>query len=1113
MIKLTFTLMFMGASLFASAQNFTVNSTLDATDNNPGDGTCDDGTGNCTLRAAIMESNALGGAHDINIPAGTYGLTIAGAQEDAAQTGDLDITSNISFIGASPQTTFINADSLDRVFHVLAGATVSMTMIDIQEGYVSPGNGGGILNEGDLTITYCIIEDNHAKLVNGNPFSLGYGGGISNEGTLNMTNSTIASNTSKGGRGVNGLNGGGGGGSTPGFGGGIFNGATGTATLENITVSGNSAFGGKHSSGSVNAGNWNFDGQNGAGLLFGIGGASGGGTGGNGGDQSGGGGGGSEPFGGGLGGNGGFGAGGGGGGASAGGGTGGSGGTGGEGGGVGGQPCCSYGGGGGAGAGMGGGIFNNGGTMTLNSSTIAFNESFGGSGASGWGGWAWGGSSGTAFGAGIYNRTGTVEINNTIVSNNQLHNSVLDNDPIGTITDGDIHGTFTSTNGHNLVFNGGPGILGGNTTGNVIGADPLLGALAFNGGETSTHEILPCPASPAINAADGATAATLDQRDFARNGVPDIGAFEGESADIDLAAVVVSPCVGDTTGEIAITASSGTAPYDYQWDAAANNQITATAVNLGAGTYTVSISDDNNCVKDTTITITALATPVVDLGPDTTLCDGNNIVLDAQNPGDDYVWQDASSNQTYSATTAGVYSVEVTNTTTGCTHSDTMELFIEQVPTAGADNLVTTCNSGGQVDLNTMLDPGISGGAWSETTPNPSQMMDVATGMFGMDQTLSGTYTFQYTVPGTFCPADSSEMTVEVSIQPTAGNNNNTVTCSTDGTIDVNAMLSAGVSPGTWSETTPVPSGQFNATTGVFDPDQMASGMYTFEYATDSVAPCPISTSIMTVEVILTPTVSFVLNPIEGCDPLEVQFNNTSNADAGSTCHWDLGDGNISTDCSLSSHTYVGPGCYDVSLTVDNQGCVSSATITDAVCVHPVPNADFTWASSQVFSDDPTVPFQNQSTDAVIFNWSFGDGNGSSEENPVHTYEQGVSGDYDVQLVVTSEHGCMDSVTKTVTISEILLFYIPNSFTPDGDEYNDNFGPVMTQGFDPFDYHFQIFNRWGELIFESHDASIGWDGTYGGREVQDGTFTWKLSFGDLYTDERRAYVGSVTMVR
>ena len=95
----------------------------------------------------------------------------------------------------------------------------------------------------------------------------------------------------------------------------------------------------------------------------------------------------------------------------------------------------------------------------------------------------------------------------------------------------------------------------------------------------------------------------------------------------------------------------------------------------------------------------------------------------------------------------------------------------------------------------------------------------------------------------------------------------------------------------------------------------------------------------------------------------------------------------------------------------------------------------------------------------------------------------------------------------------MLVYYIPNAFTPDGDTYNETFQPVFTSGFDPYDFKLLIFNRWGEVVWESNDASVGWDGTYNGKLVQNGTYVWKVEFKTLSNDERIMRTGHVNVIR
>jgi CSLREA domain-containing protein len=233
----------------AEAAAFQVNAPADVDDANLGDGHCDIVPGSpgdqCSLRAAIREANALGGTSEIALPAGAFTLTLGGRDEDAAQTGDLDITANIRITGQGPRTTFIQAsahsqtspdnnDAIDRVFDVQPGGHLALSMLTVRNGRAVPAppatvSGGAIRNVGgSLTLTFAEVTDSRsaATTVSGST-SGGNGGGIANQtssgtgGTFTATNVTIVANSGDG------------------FGGGIVN--NGTMTLTNVTLSGNVA--------------------------------------------------------------------------------------------------------------------------------------------------------------------------------------------------------------------------------------------------------------------------------------------------------------------------------------------------------------------------------------------------------------------------------------------------------------------------------------------------------------------------------------------------------------------------------------------------------------------------------------------------------------------------------------------------------------------------------------------------------------------------------------------------------------------------------------------------------------------------------------------------------
>ena len=201
-----------------------------------------------------------------------------------------------------------------------------------------------------------------------------------------------------------------------------------------------------------------------------------------------------------------------------------------------------------------------------------------------------------------------------------------------------------------------------------------------------------------------------------------------------------------------------------------------------------------------------------------------------------------------------------------------------------------------------------------------------------------------------------------------------------------------------------------------------------------------------------------------------------------------------------------------MTLTVtDNQGCTNSETINDIVCVIPAPIASFTTAEPIATITDPSFQFINGSANAVSYVWEFGDGGTSTETNPNHTYPG--EGGYEVILIATNAAGCIDSAFLTVKVIEELIYYIPNTFTPDGNEFNNTFQPVFTSGFDPYTFNMKIFNRWGETIFETKNHEIGWDGTYNGEIAMDGAYTWRIEVKTQPTDERMLITGHLVLLR
>lgn len=277
-----------------------------------------------------------------------------------------------------------------------------------------------------------------------------------------------------------------------------------------------------------------------------------------------------------------------------------------------------------------------------------------------------------------------------------------------------------------------------------------------------------------------------------------------------------------------------------------------------------------------------------------------------------------------------------------------------------------------------------------------------------------------------------------------------------------------------------------------------------------------------------TPTVTDTLNvgwyapprPLIGADRFEdcfpasiTFFNNTNAADVGSTCVWDFGDGNVvSGGCTSINHTFANVGCYDVGLTVFSpEGCPGDTTYSQLVCARPYPQAQFSFGPQPTNVFNPTISFFNESIDGVSYKWFFGENGslGTSEAvDPVWTFPDFDSGTYPVWLYTTNEFGCVDSIMYLVVIDGEFQFWVPNTFTPDGDNLNDFFGP-SGEGISADGYLLQIFNRWGELIYQTNDPFQPWDG----NSVMQGVYAYRIEAVNKYTGIKNEYMGHVTLLR
>ena len=272
------------------------------------------------------------------------------------------------------------------------------------------------------------------------------------------------------------------------------------------------------------------------------------------------------------------------------------------------------------------------------------------------------------------------------------------------------------------------------------------------------------------------------------------------------------------------------------------------------------------------------------------------------------------------------------------------------------------------------------------------------------------------------------------------------------------------------------------------------------------------NTQTQTLTVHPLPTANYTVNPVSGCIPLSVNFTDAS--DGAVEYWWDFGDNTNSTQPN-PLHFYNNPGVYDVSVIVTSaEGCSDTLAVDEQVEAFPLPIADFSFSPEETSIYAPEVDFLDQSIGATNWFWSFGDGYTATEANPTHTY--GGPGVYLIELTVQNIHGCEARDIGQVTVDDQFNIYVPNAFTPDGDNINDVFHPqIVGEGLVDF-YRLTIYDRWGIAVFETNDMDEVWIGDFRGNQshyVQDDVYVWQIKYRLIGAEESQIITGHVTQVR
>ena len=396
---------------------------------------------------------------------------------------------------------------------------------------------------------------------------------------------------------------------------------------------------------------------------------------------------------------------------------------------------------------------------------------------------------------------------------------------------------------------------------------------------------------------------------------------------------------------------------------------------------------------------------------------------------------------------------------------------------------------------------------------DPSVVYTWSTGANGPEISVSPSADALYTVSGTYGPGCTTEdvlLEVEVldglSITLSEGAN----VCPGDSLEISVSSASGGLEPYTFVWTSDYGDG-FTGTSGFVIPEEDADWC---ALMTDACESTPIEACVF---VGLAPSIdpTFTPDTLGGCVPVSISFfGNADNPEVIASAQWDFGNGDSSTNPQIGVTTYESQGLYTVTYsatTVD--GCFFTHTEEDLLTIYNAPFATFNIDPQVIVLPSTQADFTNYSLGSDTFVWVV-QGLDTLEVEDLEYDFPPVLGEYEVTLFASNAWGCIDSLTRLVSVVDEFTMYIPNSFTPDNDGLNDVW---RFEGIDVDEDHFEllIFNRWGEVVHRTTDFNAGWNGNVnnGDYYVPDGVYTYRIETRSRTTQDNKVITGQITIIR
>jgi gliding motility-associated-like protein len=577
--------------------------------------------------------------------------------------------------------------------------------------------------------------------------------------------------------------------------------------------------------------------------------------------------------------------------------------------------------------------------------------------------------------------------------------------------------------------------------------------------------------------------------------------------------------------------TGGTTPYTYLWSPVGGTDAAALA--LGAGNYTITVTDKNGCKGDTVVTVPGtvdFTTSVASTPSNCGMADGTaTVICTGGTPNYTYKWSDGQATQTAMKLLGGTYTVSITDAS-GCTN--------HEVVTVGTSGSVTA-----QAGPNRKICAGQSSPILLTASGGNKYVWNTGDTTAFISVLPSTTSTYSVIVSVANC-SDTAFVAITVNALPTAAFMPSSsclgaVTTLTDGSLSAHddpVVHWNWIMPGG----TPATSVSQNGSTTFNLP-----GTHIITLVVTSKQGC--NDTISQQVLVYHPPVANFSKPVKGCSPVYANYTDLSTSADGAISGWQWsfagGSPLTSTIQNPTTIQYSTPGTYAVSLIITSTyGCKDTIDQT-MVDVFTWPKADFYATPATAPYTNPVFSFYNQwSNDVSKWLWDFGDHSpfDTIHAQPTHSYTSTSSQNdfykYDVCLYVENLYGCRDTACREVKLMPEFVFYIPNTFTPNDDGKNELF---YGKGRGIKKYDIMIFDRWGNKIWECHqeDKNTNWDDDHATPEqeglssackwngivqgnmndnsqqvAQQDVYVWKIHLTDIF-DKDHTYIGNVNIIK